>query len=289
MTLEPILGIMVYMDDFANEYFHKITRIASDFQGRRKELAESRIKMFAASLYRQLIDFNEKYDVVLGAGNSGLFMTKLTEMIYEYLNIKTPSILNLPIYRFKEDGKTLNDNSFLIPQFKESMQNINSIKNILFVDDEIMRGLTANECLNLILQANPNINHFNATIIAENHFFEWHYKIPKISISFFAYSPLIQGLNENIGHFMPEDLYKEISLLISEVTSRNHAMAIVIGEALKRKDNNGNPYFDFTIESGLKNKVVNYSDRKSSLLNRLREIVKEGIEEYKAGKIKFRF
>lgn len=277
------------MDDFANECFHKITRIASDFQGRRKELAESRIKMFAATLCRQLVDFNEKYDVVLGAGNSGLFMTKLTEMIYEYLNIKSPSILNLPIYRFKEDGKTLNDNSFLIPQVKESMQKINSIKNILFVDDEIMRGFTANECFNLILQANPNINHLNATIIAENHFFEWHYKIPKISISFFAYSPLIQGLNGNIGYFIPEDLFRETSLLISEVTSHNHAISIVIGEALKRKDNNGNPYFDFTIESGLKNKIAHYDDRKSSLLNRLREIIKEGVEEYKSGKIRFRF
>lgn len=277
------------MDDFANEYFNKITKIASDFEGRRKELAESRIKMFVASICRQLVDFNENYDLVLGAGNSGLFMTKITEMTYEHLNIKTPLILNLPIYRFKEDGTTPNNNSFLAQQVKEKIQNLNSISNILFVDDEIMRALTAKECFNLILQANTNINHFNATIIAENHFFEWHYKIPKVSISFFAYSPLIQGFNGNIGYFIPEDLYKEVSSLISEAVSYNHAMAIVIGGALKRKDNNGNPHFDFAVEASLKNKITNYEDKKSSLMNKLQELVREGVEKYKAGKIQFRF
>lgn len=277
------------MDDFANEYFNKITKIASDFEVRRKELAESRIKMFVASICRQLIDFNEKYDIVLGAGNSGLFMTRIMKMTYEYLNIKTPLILNLPIYRFKEDGKTLNNNSFLAQQVKKGLQNLDSINNILFVDDEIMRALTAKECFNLILQANPSINHLNATIIAENHFFEWHYKIPKVSISFFAYSPLIQGLNGNIGYFIPEDLYKEVSSLINEAVSYNHVMAIVVGGALKRKDNNDNPYFDFAVEASLKNKITNYGKKKSSLMNHLQELVKEGIEEYKAGEIKFRF
>lgn len=277
------------MDGFANEYFNKITKIASDFEGRRKELAESRIKIFVASICRQLVDLNENYEIVLGAGNSGLFMTRITQMTYEYLNIKTPLILNLPIYRFKEDEKTPNNNSFLAQQVKEKLQNLDSINNILFVDDEIMRALAAKECFNLILQANPSISRLNATIIAENHFFEWHYKIPEVSISFFAYSPLIQGLNGNIGYFIPEDLYKKVFSLINEAVSYNHAMALVISGALKRKDKNGNPYFDFSAESSLRNKITNYGDKKSSLMNRLQELVREGVEKYKAGKIQFRF
>lgn len=277
------------MDDFANEYFKKITKIASDFEGRRKTLAKSRIKMFVASIYRQLVDFNEKYDIVLGAGNSGLFMTKITQMTYKYLNIKTPFILNLPIYRFEEDGKTPSNNSFLAQQVKEKLQNLDSINSILFVDDEIMRALTAKECFNLILQSYPNINRLDTTIIAENHFFEWHYKIPKVSISFFAYSPLIQGLNGNIGYFIPEDLYGDVSSLINGVTSHNHAMAIVIGGALKKKDNNGNPYFDFAVESSLKSKITDYDNKKSSLMNKLQELVRKSVEKYKAGEIKFRF
>lgn len=277
------------MDDFANEYFSKITQIASDFKDRRRELAQSRIKMFVAAMCRQLIDFEEKYNLILGAGNSGLFMTKITEMVYEYLNIRVPPVLNLPIYRFKEDEATLHDNYFLITQVKERLQGIQKISKILFVDDEIMRALTAKECFQLILEANSNIDHLSATIIAENHFFEWHYKIPKVSISFFAYSPLIQGLNGNIGYLIPEDFYKEISAMYNNTLSHNHVMAILIGGGLKRKDNIGKSYFDFTIESELKNKIADYDKKRSSLVNELKELVKEGIEKYKAGEIKFRF
>lgn len=277
------------MDDFANEYFHKITKIASDFKTRRRELAKSRIKMFVGSICRQLIDLKENYDLLLGAGNSGLFMTRIARMTYKYLNVKTPLILNLPIYRFKEDGATLHSNSFLSPQVNTTLKKLHNINNILFVDDEIMRGLTVKECLDLILKINPKINHLNATIIAENHFFEWHYKMPKVSINFFAYSPLIQGLNGNIGYFIPEDLYNEISAILNDGLSYNHVMAIVVTGALKRKDNNGNPYFDFTIEPKLKNKIINYGERKSSLLSELQELTKEGVEKYKTHEIQFRF
>lgn len=276
------------MDDFANEYFSKITQIASDFKDRRRELAKSRIKMFVAAVYRQIIDFKEKYDLILGAGNSGLFMTKITEMVYQCLDIKTPPVLKLPIYRFKEDDATLHDNSFLIAQVKEKVQDIQKINNILFVDDEIMRALTAKECFQLVLEANLNIDHLSATIIAENHFFEWHYKMPKVSISFFAYSPLVQGLNGNIGYFIPEDFYKEISGIYNTL-SYNQVMAIVIGGGLKRKDHAGNSYFDFLIESELKNKIADYDSRKSSLVIELKGLVKEGVEKYKAKEIKFRF
>lgn len=277
------------MDDFANEYFSKITQIASDFKNRRRELAKSRIKMFVAAICRQLVDFEEKYNLLSGAGNSGLFMTKITEMVYQCLNIKVPPVLNLPIYRFKEDGTTLRDNSFLITQVKEKLQDIQEMRNILFVDDEIMRALTAKECFQLILEADSNIDHLSATIIAENHFFEWHYKMPKVSINFFAYSPLIQGLNGNIGYFIPEDFYKQISTMYDNTFSHNHVMAILIGGGLKRKDHNGSSYFDFSIESELKNKIADYDRKRSSLVNELKELVREGIKEYKAGEIKFRF
>lgn len=277
------------MDDFANEYFSKITQIASDFKDRRRELAKSRIKMFAAAIYRQLIDFKEKYDLILGAGNSGLFMTKITAMVYQYLDIKAPPVLNLPIYRFKEDGTRLHDNSFLITQVKEKLQDIQEMSNILFVDDEIMRALTAKECFQLILEANSNIDHLSATIVAENHFFEWHYKMPKVSVRFFAYSPLIQGLNGNIGYLIPEDFYKEISAIYSNTLSHNHVMAILIGGGLKRKDNVGKSYFDFTIESELKNKIADYDNKKSSLATELKGLAKEGVEKYKAKEFKFRF
>ncbi len=276
------------MDEFANEYFNKITKIATDFTTRRRELAKSRIKMFVAALCRQLIDFKENYDLLLGSGNSGLFMTKIALMTYESLNITTPSFSNLPIYRFKEDGETLHDNSFLVTYVKEQLKGLQPISNILFVDDEIMRGLTAKECYSLILKAYPNINHLNATIIAENHFFEWHYKMPNVSMSFFAYSPLIQGLNGNIGYFIPQKLFDNIQQSVPEVKSYNQSMAIVIGGGIKKIENNKG-HFDFDIELALKNNLIDYEKQKNTLLEELQNLVIEAVNEYKEGKIKFRF
>jgi hypothetical protein len=276
------------MDEFAIEYFNKITKISTDFTARRRELAKSRIKMFVAAICRQLTDFKENYDLIMGSGNSGLFMTKIALITYDTLNITAPPVLNLPIYRFKEDGNTLYDNSSLLTQVKDKLESLPPINNILFVDDEIMRGLTAKECYSLILKAFPETNHLNATIIAENHFFEWHYKIPKVSMNFFAYSPLIQGLNENIGYFIPQELFNNIQQIIPEVKSYNQAMAIVINGGIKKLKNNKG-YFDFDIEKNLKTNLPNYEKEKNELLEKLQNLVKEGVKEYKEGKIKFRF
>lgn len=276
------------MDEFANEYFDKITKISTDFLGRRRELAKSRIKMFVATICRQLIDSKEKYDLLMGSGNSGLFMTKIALMAYDVLNIKAPSVLNVPIYRFKEDGATPHDNSYLVTFVKEKLHGLHAINNVLFVDDEIMRGLTAKECYSLVLKAYPNINHLNTTIIAENHFFEWHYRMPKVSIRFFAYSPLIQGLNGNIGYFIPQNLFNNIQQNLKEVKSFNQAIAIVIGGAIKKIENNKG-YFDFDIELELINSLPNYQKEKNTLAEELKNLVIEAIKEYKEGKIKFRF
>lgn len=275
------------MDEFAKEYFAKLKALAHDFKNRRHELAKSRIKMFAASIVRQLLEFNENFDLIIGAGNSGLYMTKITEMTYQYLNIATPKIINIPIIRFKEDGKTLNNNSLLLPAVKQTINKINAIKDILFVDDEIMRAITAKECFELLLKADPNISHLDATIVAEHHFFEWHYKLPKVSVRFFAYSPLIQYLNANISYFVPEDLCQEIFKHIENISSHNEIMAIVTGGAVKRIKQQ--PYYDYSVEKILKGKIPNYEERKVILTKDLQKLVKQGIEEYKTGKITFRF
>ena len=125
-------------------------------------------------------------------------------------------------------------------------------------------------------------------IIAEHHFFEWHYRLPKVSIRFFAYSPLIQWLNANISYFVPEDLYHKLSKQDASITTYNHAMAIVIGGALKRIDKE-NSFYDYSIVNKLKQKIPNYEERKVLLLKNLQELVKQSVDDYKAGKITFRY
>lgn len=274
------------MDEFEKEYFQKIGKISSDFKERRRDLAKSRIKMFSASLCRQVIELNQKFDVIVGAGNSGLFMTKIAEMVYEELNIKIPPILNLPVFRFEEDNVSLHDNAVLVSEVAQKLKTLPSLNNILFIDDEIMRAVTAKESLNLILKARSDIKHLNVTILSENHFFEWHYKMPMVSVNFFAYSRLIQGLNGNIGYFVPEDLFKEISS-IAKISSHNHALTLLLTGSLKSKAKG--QYFEIESEKLLTKNIKDYKLIKSSLIKELKYLVKEGIEKYKSGKITFRF
>lgn len=267
------------MDDFEKEYFEKLKQIAPEYYSKRRDLAKSRIKMFAAALCRQLTQECEKFDLIVAAGNSGLFMAIITKMLYESLRVEVPQIITLPIYRFKSDenGKI------------GKLANIPKNVNILFVDDEIMSGLTVETALELILREFPGLCFLRCLIIAENHFFEWHSNIPKVSVNYFSYSRLIQGLNGNIGYFIPEDLYDQIASLVTGVESYNHAMAIVIGGALKRKNDQGIAFYDTHVEEICKQNIAGFEKIKTSLNNELRELINKGIEEYKSRKIKFRF
>lgn len=267
------------MDNFEKDYFENLHKLASNFKNKRRELAKSRIKMFTAAIARQLLDEKAEFDVIIGGGNSGLFMTKITELVYEILGKNSPKVLNIPIIRVMEENKEAKALHDLISEL-----NIEKIEKVLFVDDEIMRSITVKTCLELLLLAKPKIQHIDATIIAENHFFEWHYSLPKVSIRFFAFSRLIQWLNGNIGYFIPENLFKKIQKKLPEVKNYNYAMAVVVGGGIKKLEN-GKPYFDFNVEA----KLENYKEQKGELIRELKFLISEAISEYKEGKIKFRF
>jgi hypothetical protein len=272
------------MDNFENDYFESLRQLALGFVDKRKELAKSRIKMFAAAIARQVLDEKQEFDLIVGGGNSGLFMTKIAELAFDNLGLDKPNVLSIPVLRVidkDENVEALENGDF-------ELKDTQNLKNILFVDDEIMRALVARDCFELILAKRPEIEHLNATIIAENHFFEWHYLLPKVSVRFFAYSRLIQWLNGNISYIIPEALFTEIKDNVPEVESYSHAMAIIVGGGLK-KVRNGKPYFDFEIERQLEEKIGNYKKQKEKLMSALRELIFEGIKEYKEGKIRFRF
>jgi hypothetical protein len=272
------------MDDFEKDYFESLRPLALGFKNKRRELAKSRIKMFAAAIARQVLDEKQQFDLIVGAGNSGLYITSITKLVFEGLGFSKPTILNIPIVRVMEENKIIK----VLINDDFGLENNAKIENILFADDEIMKAIVAKTCFELILNKRPEIQHLNATIIAENHFFEWHYSLPKVFVKFFAYSRLIQGLNGNISYIIPEDLFNQIKNLIPEVESYPHAIAIMLGGGLKKIEN-GKPYFDFQIEKELENKINDYKEEKQKLINEINELVLEGIREYKEGKINFRF
>lgn len=268
------------MDDFEIEYFANLNKLAIKYSSKRYKLAKSRIKMFAASLARQLLENQEKFDAILSSGNSGLFMAEIAKLVYQKLAIDCPKIITLPIFRF-EENKDL--------EIGHQLDNLSTKPNILFIDDEIMSGLTVKKVLELILAKKTKLQTLRCVILAENHFFEWHYNLPKVSVNFFAYSRLIQGLNGNIAHFVPEKLYQKISSTIEGVTSYNHAMAIVLGGALKSKNAEDRPFFNIEVDQICVEKIDGYSKQKKLLIKELEELVAESLKSYSQNKIAFRF
>lgn len=271
------------MDKFEKEYFESLHLNASSFENRLNEIAKERIKMFSAAVTRQLLEEKQVFDLVTGPGNSGLFMTKITQLVYEELGKEVPQTVNIPIERILQ-GDTVT--KLLVGKVK--IPTLGNKINVLFVDDEIMRALTAKASFELLLESNSNIEHIDATIIAEGHFFEWHYDLPKVSVKFFAYARLIQWINGIIGHFIPDDLFEQIKQVLPDVETHNDAMAIVIGGGLKRIKEN-EPYYDLGINSILKDKIKNYEVRQEELIRELKLLVKQGVEDYINGEIKFRF
>lgn len=253
----------------------------------RRELAVNRIKLFAATIYR-LVQEKHDYDLVMSPGNSGIYMSVITEWVYQYLEKAVPPIVNLPIYRFNDDG-SLYDNNHLEKELALKTKNLEPIRNVLFVDDEIMTGTSARNTLELLQKTRSSSEWVNFTIVAEHHFFEWRHLVPRTNVNFYAYARLIWGLNNNIAHVVPEAIYQEIIQYVGEDVAFNKVMAIILGDKDKQKDTSGKGYFSNEFDDTLKKLMPNYMEIKLDIQNEVKKIALEGIEQYQRKEFAFKF
>lgn len=114
------------------------------------------------------------FDLLIGSGDTGIAMVKLTEMILSEINVPIPTKLVIPYYRFVEkhmgEGESFQGNSILLPEIKDQLKDIKNIQNILFVDDEIGKGRTIKGIVELIFQAKGELSQkrINLYIVAED-------------------------------------------------------------------------------------------------------------------------
>lgn len=252
------------------------------------ELAEDRIERFVATLYRLLVDQQEHFDLIVGAGDSGCFAVELTKLVYQEQKKQLPPILLLPIVRFKNDkeGEERFDNSYLKRKVKNKLKEIESIRNILFVDDEIRKGWTAKSCFELIC---PNYDNFiTGTIVAEHHFFEWHYNIPRLSIRYFSYAKSVYGIIHIFSYIVDDILYKHLQEASDKIVDRNQVLALLSSGGYRKLEGR-RAYFDSGLEKGMRLKFDSYNKVKKDLRGVLTSLVKRGIKKYKEDKICFKF
>src|SRR5476651_1905582 len=184
-----------------------------------KQTGENSLKTFLQTLHKVSILNNKKFDLILGAGDSGQVMIAITKIFYDYFHLPFPKNIVFPVYRYKKYSKRkLFDNSSIKDDYlkKEIPAEIDSI---LFVDDEIENGVAAKATLDLFLSLKRLSSYFVFTIIAEDGGVDVG-KLQEENYSVVYYSPKkrIEELYNAISYIIPE---KYVSLIKKSLAFEN--------------------------------------------------------------------
>ncbi len=247
----------------------------------RMSIAQSRIQYFAATLYHLLVEKQESFDLIFATGNSGLYMLEIANMVYAQLDLEEPPSFVFPVYRETKEIPVRHEELLVDMQYFPI--DIHAA-NILFVDDEIRRGKSLQTGLNLLVEAYGDpTKPVTCTVVAENHFFEWRFQKPKVSLSFYSYARCLPGYIHNIAHIVPEELFEEVKC-ITNAASVHEAFSMVVGGGVKCLVGNI-PCFDSEFEQLLEQNLSAYMAKKEHLLSTVDEQVQYAIERYKTGQI----
>lgn len=277
------------MDRFESTLRTETIALVDRMQVDRRALAISRIGLFAATLYRLLIERRERYCALVTAGTSGLYMRELAHTAFRLLGAETPPTVCLPIVRFAADGAPF-DNSPLLSEVRAQLGEARRLERVLFVDDEIRRGTTAHACFDLLLGAGcVDANRGLAcTIVAENHFFEWHWDQPGIAVRYLAPARLLHGLQHNIAYCLPDGLVKEARLRFDPEISHHELLALVAAGAVKRMRGDV-AFYDEAPARSLACRVADFPAARGRFLRDFENWVDSGLRRYRDGEIRFRF
>ncbi len=273
------------MDKYEQEFREKWKKAAKAMKVDRKELGELRLKRLAARLYSLIKESEEGFDLLVGGGNSGVVAIEIAKMVYRAADIELPPIVLFPTVRPSNQQNVQIDSSLV----EEQLRNVKGLSRLLFVDDEIMRAQTAKICFEIIrdfLGKSKVSPCLSCTIVAENHFFVWKYDLRGIAVRFLPFAFVLQGYNGNFSYLIPQELIKKLEPILGEPIDRNQALAILMGGKRKIVKNKLSS-FDYEIEKKIVNKVKDYKKDKEGFIKRINKLVKEGIEEYRKGSIKF--
>lgn len=250
--------------------------------------AEEILKRYIVLLYKLVVIEGNKFDLIVGAGDSGAFMAKIGELFYRQIKKIPPPIIYIPLLRYIEPGVADGvyfDNSVLLPQIKKQINSLSNFKNVLFVDDEIRKGHAAKSCIELILAALPKKKipkRILYTIIAENHHFEWHYDVPPVAIRYYAFSRIIPGVNGAVFDFISDSIAKIFRNERGSIIKKQLANIFVNG--FSKQIFNGVPLFSKELANYLLN-TTHFPKTQKIIFIRLKHIISEGIGEYKSRKI----
>lgn len=241
-------------------------------------LGEDSLQKFVHSLYKLLITNNRKFDMVVGAGNSGQIMVWITRVVYTFLKLPFPQNIVFPLYRYKDfPKKILFDNSTIVQNYS-SIKISQDVKNILFVDDEIERGNSIEATIKILRVLHKGQENFNFTVIAEDgrEGFEFN---KNIHIEYIFSKKKIEGVYGALSYLIPE-IYKDPiqKILEKKIKSVNNKKIMCILLQLPIKEpNNGKPQFTFRFQEVVKKEVPKLEELQYGYQEYLKRKIKKSI------------
>lgn len=190
-------------------------------------LALRNFKRFIALLYYLIAEKKFNFDLIVGGGDSGVSLVKVAEMVYQQLGLRPPLALYLPIVRwdpkwleYKGQPTELFDNSILIPQINDQINELEKLENILFVDDEIANGYTAKATFKIVkgaIDKDKISKNLNLTIVSENQGFNPDGFIDGVETEFYYFSvDNIDGINNILSYVIPWSIEKQVRDIFSD-------------------------------------------------------------------------
>ena len=157
-----------------------------------------------------LKDKKINFDLVIGAGDSGVAMVKLTEMVYGKLKLKMPASIIVPFFRYtkKDVPRGIKaDNLTLVPWVKRKLTARKKIRRVLFVDDDIANGRTLTGVIKLLRKAKPRLFDKETTIyiVAEDRGRPLKFKLG-MKIKLIPFAQKIVGVSNAISYAIPYEL-----------------------------------------------------------------------------------
>ena len=243
-----------------------------------QEKAKSNFEGLVRIITSLVRDKKIQVDLIVGAGNTGIAMVKLSELIFDELNIHIPPKLVIPYYRFTKahvgEGEPFQYNNILLPEIKEKLSSIENIQNILFVDDEIGGGRTVKGVIELIFQARQELSQNKPTlyIVAEDRSYNWQGLSTLINVQ---YCPFAEGgpRGNAISHIVPSEIH-EIIKTYGSLDPKEELNAL-LDLPIKDKKEDEKPIWSYDLLNDLKLKVANFHEIQSKFESYLRDLIKE--------------
>ncbi len=248
-----------------------------------KQKALSNLKGFVKVITNLVKDNKIQFDLIIGSGDTGIAMVKLTEMIFSELNIPIPTKLVVPYYRFTKkymgEGETFQNNAALLPEIKKQLKDLRNIQSILFVDDEIGKGRIVKGFIEFVIQGREEVcqNNPSLYIVAEDRSYNKDQALE--ALANVQYCPFAESepMGNAISHIVPLEIKEAIAKSYGNLYPKEELNAL-LDLPIKDKRENEKPVWSYDLLDDLKKKIINFNKLQLKLELYLKDFITKAIQ-----------